>query len=309
VLVVDDEPFNLEIVAEYLEAEGLELVDAGDGAEAWEILERAGEDDFDLLILDRMMPGMDGIELLRLVKGEQRFRHVPVIIQTAAATPEQIREGIAAGAYYYLTKPYDGEMLRTVTRAALADRAAWRSMVAAAREETGSLAMLTEGRFEMRTLDEARRLASALATQFPDPAAAGLGLLELMVNAVEHGNLGISTAEKARLLQSGTWEAEVRHRLSLPANAAKRVRVELHRDATSLTVLVSDDGPGFDWARFRELDPARAFEPNGRGIALARQLCFPDMEFIGRGTAVRVMVQLKQAGEAPLVPAGQGVPA
>ncbi len=182
-------------------------------------------------------------------------------------------------------------------------------MVASAREETRSLEMLTEGRFELRTLDEARRLASALATRFPDPAAAGLGLLELIVNAVEHGNLGISTAEKARLLRSGTWEVEVRRRLALPANAAKRVRVELRRDESSLTVLVSDDGPGFDWTRFRELDPARAFEPNGRGIALARQLSFPEMEYIGRGNAVRVVVALPVADESAAVPAGQGVPA
>jgi CheY-like chemotaxis protein len=284
-------------------------VDAGDGAEAWEILQRAGEDDFDLLILDRMMPGMDGIELLRLVKAEKRFRHVPVIIQTAAATPEQIREGIAAGAYYYLTKPYDGEMLRTVTHAALADRAAWRSMIAGSRDEARSLGMLSEGRFQLRTLDEARHLASALASQFPDPAAAGLGLLELIVNAVEHGNLGISTAEKARLLQRGTWESEVQHRLSLPANAGKRVRVELHRDETSLTVVISDDGPGFDWMRFRELDASRAFEPNGRGIALARQLSFPDMEYIGCGNAVRLVVALPGGQDASAALAGQGVPA
>lgn len=310
VLVVDDEPFNLEIVAEHLEAEPLELVNAGSGAEAWAILSRAAENDFDLLILDRMMPGMDGVELLRRIKGERRFRHVPVVIQTAAATPDQIREGIAAGARYYLTKPYDGEMLRTVTRAALADRAAWRSMIDAAGEESRSLGLLREGRFEVRTLEEARRLAAALAAQFPDPATAGIGLLELIVNAVEHGNLGISTAEKAALLQRGSWEQEVQRRLVLPENAAKQVRVHLQREAGRLLVEIGDDGPGFDWTRFRELDPARAFEPNGRGIAIARQLSFPDLEYLGRGNVVRVAVVLPAAGaQQRPEDARQGMPA
>jgi hypothetical protein len=56
---------------------------------------------------------------------------------------------------------------------------------------------------------------------------------------------------------------------------------------------VKDEGPGFDWRAFLELDPQRAFEPNGRGIALARQLCFRDMEFLGSGNEVRVVLALK----------------
>lgn len=151
-------------------------------------------------------------------------------------------------------------------------------------------APVREGPFELRTLDEARQLAACLAAQFPDPAAAALGLIELMVNAVEHGNLGISTAEKADLLRRGVWEEEVGRRLGLPENAAKRVRVELCREARSLTLLIRDDGPGFDWRQYCELDPARAQEPNGRGIALARQLAFPDLEYLGGGNVARVVV-------------------
>jgi anti-sigma regulatory factor (Ser/Thr protein kinase) len=150
-----------------------------------------------------------------------------------------------------------------------------------------------EGWFELRTLDEARHLAASLAPQFPDPVTAALGLAELMVNAVEHGNLRISTSEKSDLLRQGVWEEEVQRRLLLPENAAKRVRVELRREGSELVLLIRDDGPGFDWEQYCNLDPVRADEPNGRGIALVRQLAFPNLEYLSAGNIARVVVPMK----------------
>lgn len=291
-LVVDDEPFNLEIIAEHLEGDGYELVTAGDGEQAWEILERASGDDFDALILDRMMPRLDGLALLIRVKQEARFLHLPVIMQTAAASKEQVVEGIRNGAYYYLTKPFDGEVLATIVRSALSDRSSWREMSRAASLEPQSLRLLAEARFRLQTLGEARQLATALASCFPDQPGTALGFLELFVNAVEHGNLGITLEDKAALLKAGTWEAEVERRLAMPANRNKWVDITYERGADTVTVHVKDAGPGFDWRSFMELDPQRAFEPNGRGIALARQLCFREMEYLGSGNEVRVMLPL-----------------
>lgn len=292
-LVVDDEPFNLEIIAEHLDGSGYELVTANDGQEAWELLQKADGDEFDALILDRMMPRMDGLTLLKQVKQEARFRQVPVIMQTAAASKEQVMEGIQNGAYYYLTKPFDGEVLATIVRAALTDRAAWKDIAREAQQEGRILALLSEGTFRFRTLDEARALAQALANRCPDPTNVGLGLLELLVNAVEHGNLGISTKEKARLLHQGIWEEEVRRRLDLPENAGKWAHVSFTLEAEVVRFHIRDCGQGFDWKAFEEFDPARAFEPNGRGIALARQLCFSDLEYLGCGNELRFSVAQK----------------
>jgi DNA-binding response OmpR family regulator len=293
-LVVDDEPFNLEIIAEHLEADGYELVTAADGEQAWEILESASADAFDVLILDRMMPRLDGLALLIRMKAQARYQHLPVIMQTAAASKEQVVEGIRNGAYYYLTKPFDGEVLATVVRTAVADRSAWREMSRAASLEPQSLRLIAEARFRLRSLADARQLATALASCFPDQPGVALGFLELFVNAVEHGNLGITLADKAALLKAGTWEAEIERRLEEPANRDKRVEVHFGRDAGCATVHVKDEGIGFDWRPFLELDPQRAFEPNGRGIALARRLGFGDMEYLGSGNEVRVVFPLKQ---------------
>jgi DNA-binding response OmpR family regulator len=289
-MVVDDEPFNLEIIAEHLDGAGYELVTANDGQEAWDLLEHAGEDEFDAMILDRMMPRMDGLTLLKRVKQEARFRQVPVIMQTAAASKEQVMEGIQNGAYYYLTTPFDGEVLATIVRAALADRAGWKDLTRSAQRDGQVLALLSEARFQFRTLEDARSLAQILANACPEPTSVGLGLLELLVNAVEHGNLGISTKEKSRLLHQGLWEEEVARRLELPDNLDKWAEVSFRRDADAVRFHIRDRGEGFDWHAFEEFDPARAFEPNGRGIALARQLCFSDLEYLGVGNEVRFSV-------------------
>lgn len=292
-LVVDDEPFNLEIIAEHLDGAGYELVTANDGQEAWELLQNAREDEFDALILDRMMPRMDGLTLLKLVKHEARFRQVPVIMQTAAASKEQVMEGIQNGAYYYLTKPFDGEVLATIVRAALTDRAGWKDLAREAQQEGHILSLMQSGTFRFRSLEDARGLAHILAGRCPDPTNVGLGLLELLVNAVEHGNLGISTKEKARLLHQGVWEEEVRRRTDLPENAGKWAEVSVVREDRIIRFHIRDSGPGFDWKAFEQFDPARAFEPNGRGIALARQLCFADLEYLGTGNEVRFSVPVE----------------
>jgi CheY-like chemotaxis protein/anti-sigma regulatory factor (Ser/Thr protein kinase) len=294
-LVVDDEPLNLEILGEYLEPAGYALTFAGDGAEAWEILQGPAGPDFDAIILDRMMPRLDGIAVLERLKADPRLDRIPVIMQTAAAAKDQVAQGVRAGAFYYLTKPFDGEVLAAIVRAAVEAHAAWRELSEAARNQRRLVALLEHAHFRFRSLEEARGLAAALAAGFPDPSAATLGLLELLVNAVEHGNLGITLQEKATLLKEGAWEQEVERRLASGENRDKWVDVRFERDDRRVEVRIRDCGPGFDWRAFQELDPARAFEPNGRGIALTRQLSFPDLEYLGPGNEVRITVPLGTA--------------
>jgi CheY-like chemotaxis protein/anti-sigma regulatory factor (Ser/Thr protein kinase) len=287
-LVVDDEPLNLEIIAEFLEGPdyGLDMVQ--NPLRALEKLE-APDSKYDLIVLDRMMPGMNGIELLRRIKTDERFRHVPVIMQTAASSPEQIREGIEAGAYYYLTKPYEPQALLAIVHAAL-DEVEERSKRISAEAEyesrTAALRLLTRAEFEFSSLDEAQRLADLLASLCPVPATAVIGLAELLVNAVEHGNLGISYADKSRLRLDDGWEAEVARRLESPEYRGRVATVCMERDGSEIRFTIADRGNGFSWQKYLEMDPARAFDPNGRGIALARQISFSSIEYRGCGNVV-----------------------
>ncbi len=100
ILLVDDEEMFVEMLAERLEARGLEVVKAFDGDQA---LERTKEGDFDVVILDVLMPGKDGIETLREIKNLKPLTEV--IMLTGHATVQTAIEGMKLGAYDYLLKP------------------------------------------------------------------------------------------------------------------------------------------------------------------------------------------------------------
>lgn len=289
ILVVDDEPFNLEIIGDVLDDPSFEVVKAENGEAALSLMvdmKRLPH----LLILDRMMPVMDGMELLRRIKADARFAAIPVIMQTAASSPEQVAEGIAAGAWYYLPKPYAPKDLLTIVRAALADVEGQQALIAAARHRDIVLELMTEAEFSFRTLEHARQLSASLASVCPDPTRAALGLSELMVNAVEHGNLGIGYAEKADMRRNGTWETAITERLADPRTASRCAHVRFRREGDDLVFVISDEGKGFDWTRYLDFDPERAFDPNGRGIAMARHACFAAIEYHGSGNVVVVRI-------------------
>jgi len=289
-LVVDDEPVNLEIISEYLEDEHYRVAAANDGMEALEFLD-AHATEVDCVILDRMMPRLDGMEVLRRMKSDPRFQSIPVIMQTAAANRDQVAEGLRLGAYYYLTKPYHQDALRAVVRSALGAARMRGDLQRRIDEYTGVLGLLREGKFRCRTMSQGRALAAALASACKDPAAAGMGLVELLTNAIEHGNLGIDFQQKSTLLSEGRWEQEIEARLALPEYSSKVVEVDIRRVDASLHIVITDEGKGFDWEKFLDLDESRALHPNGRGIALARTVSFQHIEYRGAGNVVALAIE------------------
>lgn len=285
VLVVDDEQLNLFIIEEFLDQEDVELELHSNPLAAWESLS-APDSSFSLVVLDRMMPELDGMELLRRMKREARFADIPVIMQTAASSPDQVREGLEAGAYYYLTKPYEPEALISIVRAALDDRRGRRLLRnrAAHLEEAQRLVRSVEYRFV--TLEDVASLVPVLAAMCPQPDVVAPGLSDLMVNAVEHGNLGVTYQEKSLLKWEGDWEQEIARRLALPQFSSRFATVRAERLDDALVFTIADQGDGFEWQRFLTFDPERAFDPNGRGIAMARMMSFASLDYQGKGNVV-----------------------
>jgi adenylate cyclase len=116
ILAVDDVPENLEIARMRLEAHGYEVVTAADGEEA---LARAREVEPDLVLLDIMMPKLDGISALKQLKQDNALRFVPVILLTARADTADVVAGLEAGGDDYLTKPFDQAALIARVRSML----------------------------------------------------------------------------------------------------------------------------------------------------------------------------------------------
>jgi CheY-like chemotaxis protein len=297
ILIVDDSAVDRALLDAHLGRDGFDTAFAGDGLEAWSVLD-AHPDRFDVVLLDRTMPRMDGLELLGRIKADHRFLILPVILQSALNSRQQVIEGIRAGAYYYLTKPYDAEMLLSVVRTAAGDRAASKDLQRRVRRGQQVLQLLDEAHFTYRTIEEARGLAAVLAAACPDAESTVIGLTELMVNAVEHGNLGITYEEKSALLEEGAWAAEVERRLTLPENHGKRVDVRFLRGDDELRFTICDRGNGFEWSRYLDIDPRRAFDRHGRGILIARHVSFSSIEFRGTGSEVVATVRCGQPAAA-----------
>lgn len=116
ILAVDDNPANLDLLRLRLKAEHYEIVTAVDGEEA---LARARELDPDLVLLDVMMPKLDGISVLKLLKADKDLRFVPVILVTARADTRDVVAGLQAGADDYLTKPFEQTALAARVRSLL----------------------------------------------------------------------------------------------------------------------------------------------------------------------------------------------
>ena len=285
VLVVDDEQLNLFIIEEFLEQEDVELETHGDPLAAWASL-IAPDSNFSLVVLDRMMPELDGMEFLRRMKRETRFADIPVIMQTAASSPDQVREGLEAGAYYYLTKPYEPEALISIVRVAMEDRRARSQLRTRAARLEDAQKLISNVEYRFVTMDDITSLVPVLASMCPVPDVVAPGLSDLMVNAIEHGNLGVTYQEKSSLKWEGDWEGEINRRLALPQYCDRFATIRLERNAGSVVFTISDQGDGFDWYKFLGFDPDRAFGPNGRGIAMAKMMSFTSLEYQGKGNVV-----------------------
>jgi DNA-binding response OmpR family regulator len=108
ILVVDDEPHIVKLVASRLKANGYEVITAGDGQEA---LDTARTEKPDLIILDLMLPKMDGYKVCGFLKRDTKYVNLPIIMFSARAQEEDIKTAQEVGADAYITKPFKPDEL------------------------------------------------------------------------------------------------------------------------------------------------------------------------------------------------------
>ncbi len=116
ILIVDDNPTNVKVLQTRLAADGYEIITAGDGEQA---LASALRDTPDLILLDVMMPKLDGIEVCRRLRANADFPFTPIVMVTAMADPKDVIAGLEAGGDEYLTKPVDHAALSARVRSML----------------------------------------------------------------------------------------------------------------------------------------------------------------------------------------------
>jgi len=113
ILVVDDEEVTVELAKTFLEKHGFAVVCAGDGEEALAV---AYDEQPDLILLDVMLPKLDGFEVCKKLKSDSRFEHVPILMFTARGFDRDMRRGREAGADEYIVKPFAGKALVATIR-------------------------------------------------------------------------------------------------------------------------------------------------------------------------------------------------
>lgn len=284
VMAVDDDDINLEILIKNLKDYGYQAIGCSDGEEAWKMLKENPEV-ADIILLDKMMPRMGGMEVLAKIQKHEMLKNVPVIIQTGDVGMNEVKSGLASGAYYYLCKPFDPGVMIALVNAAARDCVYKNKIYREMKQERTLANMISQGRFTYQTISDALKLAAALSHNAAQPERVNTALLELMINAVEHGNLNIGHELKGKLLTENAVDAEIERRLKMPENIDKIVEVQVKTRGKEMEVTICDEGHGFNWQHFIEFDPLRLTEPNGRGIATAR-LMGVNVEYVEPGNKV-----------------------
>ncbi len=108
ILVVDDCQTTRKILSMYLKSKGFEVVSAENGLDA---IEKLASHNVNLIMSDLNMPYMDGIELLRTLKSDPNLSHIPILMVTTEADPEEKQKAMEAGANAYLVKPVTADMV------------------------------------------------------------------------------------------------------------------------------------------------------------------------------------------------------
>lgn len=290
ILLVDDEELNLDVLSEYLEEENYNIITATNGKEALDIMLNK-KDEISAIVLDRMMPIMNGMEFMREIKNNSEVNYIPIVMQSAAAAPHEIREGIEAGVFYYITKPFAKELFMAILESAL--EYSIKNVKLKTNYETirSSFNLLNNSSFSISKKSQISTLCEFISNAFPKPEKAYFGINELLLNAHEHGNLGITYEEKKTLLIKKYWQKEIERRENLPENKNKKIHIEYSNNENYYEITITDEGNGFDYEEYLDFNESRAIDPNGRGIAMVKKYSFDEIIFSEGGCKVIARVK------------------
>jgi DNA-binding NarL/FixJ family response regulator len=267
--IIGDHARDLEASAERLRAIGFSslLVDSpsalGDPASIGA--------DVDVMLLRAPLGPAESVQLLESLRDVPRQAPVWTIVLSRHQSLADRQRLIQAGARHLLNMPVEDATLSRVVRAALVDLATSKAIQDYVASHKSAVGRMLSAAFEIRTMDEAQKLSTMLATNCPIPEKVAVGIWELLANA--------------------RFEGELARRLRQPPYADRVARVEFRRATKSIRLRVIDEGPGFDFRRFVEADLPMD-RPNGRGICIARKLCFDRVIYKGQGNVVEVVMAI-----------------
>ncbi|MBF0276928.1 MAG: response regulator [SAR324 cluster bacterium] len=290
ILVVDDNPENIDVVAGIL-GNHYKVRVARSGASA---LKSIAKNMSDLILLDIMMPEMDGYEVCHVLKNDPSTREIPIIFLTAKSEASEIVKGLKLGAADYVTKPFNPHVLLARINNILELNRHRRQL------EDLVLSRSTELKEAHKLLDNAKAASSIQARiqsfQVSIPSQMkyvrellsylsacytplckihnlsvthlGLSLNESLFNAVIHGNLEVPSSLKEE--DWNLFDALLKEREGIPEYAERMVCFHYQVGDQELKIEIEDQGNGFDPSKLPDPNDPDAFLSSGRGILLIR---------------------------------------
>lgn len=278
-----------------LEEEGFQLTFVKDSATAQQLIFEKSAAFYDAYLFDESyehQQTLQNLQLLQALKNNSQYAIVPAIFQTNSQDTREIQHCLENGAYFYLLKPFTKDLLLSVLKAALKGFTSHQELTQRITDIENTRPLVQQAHFLIKTIEDAKSLSSVLAHIAPHPKETCLGLFELMLNAIEHGNLNISYLEKTELIKTDSLQKEIARRMALAENSEKRVVVIFNRTSEKLEFTISDAGNGFDYRPYLDFSIERAMDNHGRGIMIANKLSFDELEYRGNGSKVTGRINL-----------------
>lgn len=285
VLVVEDDEDSRTVMVTLAKYEGHEVREAPNGAEGLKVFESFQPD---LVFSDISMPVMDGLQMLERIRAKSH--DAIVVMTTAFGTADYTLKALRLHANDYLVKPI-------LPQEIIASLQKYANVISARSAEEEVVGMILNRQLTLRLGNKvdmlgkiANRLIQETEGRLPRFSRLGvrLGLLEILINAIEHGNLGITFDEKSAAMEDGPDEFDklIAERLAQPENQNRTVLVEFRMDEHQCEWTITDEGKGFDCHMVPDpCDPENIMVKHGRGILLAR-LNFDEVVFREKGNQV-----------------------
>ena len=288
-LLIDDEQLVRDELGGILRDEGYDVITGSDGLEGLALFRSEHPD---MVITDIRMPKLDGLSVAMTIKDEAP--EVPITVVTGHGTESMAIEALRAGVTDFIKKPVrledlSGALARMEATRQLGTPHEQRGMPASVEEVERVWKYRLHNELEVipEFVDGLLGLvAGGMAPQ--SITELNIALRELIINAMEHGNLGISFEDKSQALEEGALPDLLQRRSAMPAYEGRQVTITASRLKKVVYVQIADMGGGFDWHVLTDsTDPAHLLSSHGRGVLLAR-MSVDALSFNEKGNQVTV---------------------
>jgi CheY-like chemotaxis protein len=291
VLVVDDQQALRTLLSRLLEREGFDPIQAEDGEQAVELFKSQSPL---VVVSDIMMPKKDGLALLTEIK--RIDRNATVILMTGQGNEDVLLRALRGGASNFFKKPFNVRELVDEIRKVVEFR------LEAARSSLFSPLLVEESKtFVIPVADSPYfPIINQITLQLPcllpeeDILNLKIGIEEMITNALEHGNLGISFEEKNKAIQEGRLQELIADRSRESDSLGRKVYINSHLSPAFFEITIRDEGNGFDWHQLPAVAPENLLAYNGRGIFLTK-IYFDAVSYNESGNEVTLRKNKPQA--------------